>query len=58
MLEVVPLWLSCTWFIRENWADVDGFVILHSDGLTWDFCLDIFTMSLVVPEAHQQFQVI
>ena len=43
------MWLSYFQLIRENWADVDGFVIFHSDGLTWDFCLDIFTSRHHVP---------
>ena len=36
-------------FTRENWADVDGLVVLHSDGLTWDFRLDISTSRNNVP---------
>ena len=49
MLAVVPLWLSYVRFIRENREDVDGFAILHSDGLTWDFCLDLSTSRHHVP---------
>ena len=49
MPEVVPLWLSCARFARKNWADGDGFVALYSDGLTWDFGLDIFTSRHHVP---------
>jgi len=49
MLEAPPLWSPWPRFTRENLADVDGLVVLHLDGLTWDFCLDTFASRHHVP---------
>ena len=34
---------SCVYVTCENCVDVDGLTVLHSDGLTWNSCLDVVT---------------